>query len=142
MPVRHFGITVDDAQAALMFYGFFGFKHQGTVEIPDSKYIANLSNGHWQSALIYKLKDIQGQTLEIIELEAKQNSLPRQQLTQWSHIAFTVDNCAKAVLELESLGGECIGGPVQNPDAPFYVAYIRDPSGNLIEIVEALEPQA
>jgi predicted enzyme related to lactoylglutathione lyase len=50
---------------------------------------------------------------------------------------FDVDDVDRLVAEL---GEHVVGGPVDQPDWGGRVAYVRDPSGNLLELFQVLPP--
>ena len=79
-----------------------------------------------------------GDVLEIIEPLDPSGSVTFGGAENWSHLAFSVNNCDQAVKDVLAMGGQLVGGPVTNPEAPYKVAYVRDPHYNLLEIVQAL----
>ncbi|MFZ4819971.1 MAG: VOC family protein [Limisphaerales bacterium] len=137
--LRHHAVTGPSASALVEFYGHFGFTELVAQEVPLQSYIQALSGGAWESALIVKLRNPNGDTLEIIEPVGTAGRSVEVDSAGWSHLAFTVYNCDESVRYLLGRGGVLVGGPATNPDAPFRVAYIRDPALNLIELVEALD---
>ena len=136
--IRHFAITGPSAEALREFYAFLGFIHLVKEEVPEPEYIAALTGGKWSGAVILKLSNARGQVLEIIEPVLPEGGENSKLLFGWSHLAFTVNDCEASVNAVRSKGGILVGGPEVNPQEPFKVAYVRDPAGNLIELVEAL----
>ena len=120
------------------FYAYFGFTGLIVEESPDPEYIQALTGGVWSAARILKLKNSVGDVLEIIEPSILAGELTSGGAGNWSHLAFTVISCDEAVNDVLGMGGHLVGGPVTNPEAPFRVAYVRDPADNLIEIVQPL----
>ena len=136
--LRHHAVTGPSAAVLQDFYAYFGFTHLIVEELPDSDYIKTLSGGAWFGARILKLRNAVGDVLEIIEPSDSSVEATFGGAGNWSHVAITVDNCDDAVRHVLAMGGQLVGGPVTNPDAPFKVAYVRDPAQNLIELVEGL----
>jgi hypothetical protein len=136
--LRHHAVTGPSATVLQDFYAYFGFTQLIVEEAPDSDYIKALTGGAWSGARIVKLRNAVGDVLEIIEPCECSSGASFGGAGNWSHLAFTVDNCDEAVSDILAMGGESVGNPVTNPDAPFRVAYVRDPARNLLEIVEAL----
>jgi catechol 2,3-dioxygenase-like lactoylglutathione lyase family enzyme len=131
-------VTGPSASDLKAFYALFGFIHNGVEEHPNLEYIRVLSGGAWSNALILKLTNPSGDVLEIIEPSwSSEHQLP-EMAQGWSHLAFSVSSCDEAVHHIVENGGLLVGGPTTNPDAPFRVAYVRDPAANLIELVETL----
>ena len=136
--LRHHAVTGPSAAVLQDFYAFFGFTHLIVEELPDSDYIKALSGGAWSGARILKLRNAVGDVLEIIEPSDSSGESILGGAGNWSHLAFTVDNCDEVVSAVLARGGQLVGGPVTNPEAPYKVAYVRDAAQNLIELVEAL----
>ena len=136
--LRHHAVTGPSAAVLQEFYAYFGFTQLIVEESPDSGYIKALSGGAWSGARILKLRNAVGDVFEIIEPSACSNEASWGGSGNWSHLAFTVDNCDEAVSAVLAMGGQLVGGPVTNPEAPYRVAYVRDPAQNLIELVEGL----
>ena len=136
--LRHHAVTGPSAFILRDFYAYFGFTQLIVEESPDPEYIQSLTGGAWSAALILKLKNSAGEVLEIIEPSASSGEHSFGGAGNWSHLAFTVLSCNEAVSDVLGIGGHLVGGPVTNPEAPFRVAYVRDPALNLIELVEAM----
>ena len=136
--LRHHAVIGQSAEALRMFYEYFGFTKLLVKELPDPNYIRALTGGSWSSALILKLKNANGDVLEIIEPTPTSATSASVAVENWSHIAFTVAHCDNAVHELVLRGARLVGEAVSNPGAPYRVAYLRDPAGNLVEIVQSL----
>jgi len=136
--LRHHAVTGPSAAVLQDFYAYFGFTQLVVEESPNSDYIKSLSGGAWSGARILKLRNAVGDVLEIIEPTDSSVEATFGGAGNWSHIAFTVDNCDEVVRAVLAMGGQLVGGPVINPEAPYKVAYVRDPHDNLLEIVQAL----
>jgi catechol 2,3-dioxygenase-like lactoylglutathione lyase family enzyme len=137
--LRHHAVIGLSGRTLRSFYEYFGFTHLVAEEIPDTSYIQALTGGAWSSALIVKLKNDDGDVLEIIEPAGLTAAADTSTVTSWAHIAIAVTNCDQATQRVVDMGGSQVGGPITNPDSPYRVAYVRDPAGNLIELVERLE---
>ena len=136
--LRHHAVTGPSATILRDFYEYFGFTQLIVEELPDPEYIQALTGGAWSAARILKLKNSVGDVLEIIEPFVLANEFIPGGAGNWSHLAFTVNSCDEAVNDVLRMGGHLVGGPITNPEAPFRVAYVRDPADNLIEIVQPL----
>jgi len=136
--LRHHAVLGLSGKILRNFYGFLGFTQLIAEEIPDASYIQTLTSGAWSSAVIVKLKNDDGDVLEIIEPKGLIAAEEFSMVTSWAHIAITVTNCDQATQRVIEMGGSEVGGPVTNPDSPYRVAYVRDPAGNLLELVERL----
>ncbi len=136
--LRHYAVIGLSGRTLRSFYEYFGFTHLVVEEIPDTSYIQALTGGAWSSALIVKLKNDDGDVLEIIEPSGLAAVEDTSTVTSWAHIAIAVTNCDQATQRVVDMGGSQVGGPITNPDSPYRVAYVRDPAGNLVELVERL----
>lgn len=56
------------------------------------------------------------------------------------HVAFMVDDLEAVAAELDSRGVKLVWGPEVNKDIRLKLGFIKDNNGNLIELVEKLEP--
>ncbi len=126
--VNHFAISVADLEETIQWYSnIFGFTVIDRSEIPG----ASIKVSHMQGT---------GMILEIFEA-AESAPLPedrripnRDLLTQGNkHISFGVPDGPKAKAELEALGVEI--AMVAEVDGTYGI-FIRDNTGNLIEIFE------
>jgi catechol 2,3-dioxygenase-like lactoylglutathione lyase family enzyme len=135
--LRHHAVTGPSANVLRTFYSYFGFNQLIVEESPDPGYIQVLTGGAWSGAFILKLRNSAGDVLEIIEPSDRSGASTPGGAGNWSHFAFSVANCDVAVNDVLGMGGLLVGGPFTNPEAPFRVAYVRDPALNLIELVEA-----
>lgn len=136
---RHFAVTGDSLEGLMNFYGGLGFTERVAYEVPDRDYIQVLSGQMWDSARIAKLSNRDGVVLELIEPHFVADRRSEVAPSLWSHFAVTVECCHRAVAEIVDAGGTLVGGPTDNPDSPYRVAYARDPYGNLLELVEPLD---
>jgi catechol 2,3-dioxygenase-like lactoylglutathione lyase family enzyme len=136
--LRHHAVTGASATVLRDFYAYFGFSHLIVEESPNPDYIKALTGGAWSAARILKLRNAVGDVLEIIEPSDSSGEATFGGAGNWSHLAFTVDNCDQAVSDVLGMGGQLVGNSVTNPDAPYRLAYVRDPAQNLIELVEGL----
>ena len=55
------------------------------------------------------------------------------------HIAFTVGDVEKAWKTLKENGCETLSSPITAPDGKARLFFVRDPEGNLLEIVQVFE---
>lgn len=116
------------------FYAALGFDQCVAVEAPDSTYMAALSGGVLRDVAIKKYANAQGSVIEVITVPSSVPLSP----SPWNHIAVSVGNCFETVDALVAGGGTLIGGPLPSPTGPYLVAYLRDPSDNLVELVQRL----
>lgn len=135
--IRHHAVLVDDLHRAQEFYGLLGLRETIYDASPSPSFIRQLSGGAWRGCSIVKLSSTDGSILELLRPDYSFD-IPRSAGPCWNHVAFTVDDCLVMLNRLVREGGIEVGGPVTDPEAPFRIAYLRDPWGNLLEIVEAL----
>lgn len=131
---RHAAVIEYDGAPVRWFYRRIGFDVCTAVELPDPNYMATLSGGGMRNVEIRKYANRQGSLVEVISLPQSRG----EATSSWSHVAVTVEDCASIVLELTRNGASVVGGPLKSPSGPYLVAYVRDPSGNLVELVQRL----
>ena len=116
-------INVKDADKALDFYS----------KLLDLNLVRTKKSGNH---LLYFLCDQDGQTQ--IELKTyfsdSDNSLEKE--NNYGHFIFGVDSMAEFGQRLHSMGYEYDKEPVFVDDINSIVAYIKDPDGNDIEIIQ------
>lgn len=135
---RHHGVVVESIALGREFYRQLGFSSVAQFAQADDGFIKTLSGGAWTSAVVLKLVSPCGIVLELIE-PTWQSGRKRGQAAPgevWSHVSLTVEDVETLTVALSLEGGTVVGGPVKDPSAPFAVAYLRDPFGNLLELVQ------
>lgn len=135
---RHAAVIEYRDSPVSWFYSELGFDTLISSEIPDIEYMGALSGGALSSVSISKYENPQGSLIEVISVPfaAPSNCLP------WNHVAISVGDCAAITESLVRGGGSLVGGPVQSTSGPYLVAYVRDPSGNLVELVQRRQESA
>lgn len=132
--LRHAAVIEYDGAPVAWFYARLGFDVCKAVEIPDPEYMEKLSGGAMRDVAIRKYANRQGSLVEVISLPQPRPT----SVTSWNHVAVSVEDCASLVRELTEKGAAVVGGPVRSTSGPYMVAYVRDPSGNLVELVQRL----
>lgn len=139
--LRHAGIVVTDMHEALRFYsGILGFQiwRQAVETGPYIDTVVGLSRVrlHW-----VKLKAPGGGLLELLQYLSHPRSAPRRTRAcdiGASHIAVTVSDAAALVRTVRRKGLRVIADPAVSPDGKAKVAYIHDPDGTIVEVVEEI----
>lgn len=142
--IRHAGIVVFDLDTALVFYvDYLGM----TITANDilDKETTNKLLGISTSLHYVKLasKDVNGALIELYyftDVMLRSLYMAIGQITYtFNHIAVTVENADAVYLKLDIAGIKCISTPITSKDKKHKLFFARDPSGNLIEIVERLK---
>jgi YD repeat-containing protein len=112
--INHISIHANDLEESVKFYEtIFGMKR-----IPTAKFAA--------PAIWLKLGS---QQLHIFKREG--------QASRFQHLAINVDDFMDVYVKARELGvidGETIGAPVREHPSGWVQMYLRDPSGNLVEV--------
>lgn len=72
-----------------------------------------------------------------IQLSETQGETSFEEGTAWDHVAFLVDDVDAAFESIENHG--VVKEPADQPEAGARTAFIRDPDGHKIELVESLD---
>ena len=122
MGLIHINLSVADAEESIKFYEQFGFEESWSFETPDgettNRYIAD------ENGLELQLSDTTGQT------EFKSG-------TAWDHLAIGVDDVDTVFERIDHYGVE--KEPGDQPEAGARTAFISDPDGRKVELVEPLD---
>ncbi|MDO8685977.1 MAG: VOC family protein [Clostridiales bacterium] len=139
LATRHTGIVVNDMDKNLFFWR----------DIMGLKVVADF----WEEGIfIDTVQHLNGVKLHMIKLAApdgvivellKDESHPtgpsvRNELCDMGirHIGFTVGNVDESWRILHEYGCETLSEPVDSPDGKARVFFVRDPEGNLLELVQ------
>ncbi|QRV17870.1 VOC family protein [Haloterrigena salifodinae] len=122
MEFIHLNINVADADETIEFYEQFGFEESWEFETPDgetkNRYIAD------ENGIELQLSDTDGET----EFEEG---------TAWDHLAIGVDDVDEVFAEIDHYG--VVKEPGDQPEAGARTAFVYDPDGRKVELVESLD---
>ena len=122
MNLIHVCLNVADADESIEFYEQFGFEESWSFTTPDgeteNRYVA-ADNG-----VELQLSETDGET----EFE---------QGTAWDHVALGVEDVDATVEEIDHYG--VLDEPGPQPAAGAYTAFVADPDGHAVELIEPLE---
>jgi lactoylglutathione lyase len=122
MELIHININVADAEETIAFYEQFGFEESWEFETPDgethNRYIADENGTELQ------LSDTDGEA----EFDAG---------SMWDHLAIGVDSVDEVFEGIDHYGVD--KEPGDQPEAGARTAFVRDPDGRRVELVESLD---
>lgn len=125
MRMLHTMLRVGDLQQSIKFYTeVLGMSVQREEEFPEAKFnLAFLGYGDEQSNTV-------------LELTYNWGTDKYDLGNAYGHIAIAVPNAAQACEQIRRLGGKVIreAGPMM--DSPEVIAFIEDPDGYKIELIE------
>jgi catechol 2,3-dioxygenase-like lactoylglutathione lyase family enzyme len=140
---RHVGIVVQDMEQSLHFWrDVMGLK----VAIDfweQGEFIDTVQHLSGVNLRMIKLTAPDGSMIELLKDEAhptpptERNDLCDRGIR---HIAFTVADVEESWRTLRGQGCEVLSHPVVSPDGRARLFFVRDPEGNLLEIVQMLAP--
>ena len=139
--VRHIGITVNDLDKMLDFYGkLLGFSRQ-KIALESGDYIDNFSGMNDVSVTTAKLSNGSDDVLiELLKYHSHEGDDRESQLINRgiTHFALTVDDLKSLYQSAVEEGIRFNAPPQTPPDGKALVTFCRDPEGNLIELVEVI----
>jgi lactoylglutathione lyase len=122
MNLIHVCLNVADADESIAFYEQFGFEESWSFETPDSetenRYVAD------PDGVEIQLSETDGET----EFE---------QGTAWDHLALGVDDVDATFEGIDHYG--VVEEPGDQPAAGARTAFVKDPDGHVVELVEPFE---
>ncbi|MFB6117904.1 VOC family protein [Halosegnis sp.] len=118
--ILHTCLNVADAETSIAFYEQFGFEESWGFEAGDTRhrYVAD------DDGVEIQLADTAGET----EFEAG---------TAWDHIAIGVDSVDETFEQVDHHG--VVEAPSDQPAAGARTAFIKDPDGHVVELIEPLD---
>jgi lactoylglutathione lyase len=122
MNLIHVCLNVADADESIAFYEQFGFEESWSFETPDgetaNRYVA----------------DPDGVEIQLSETEGETEF---DQGTAWDHLALGVDDVDATFEGIDHYG--VVEEPGDQPAAGARTAFVEDPDGHVVELVEPLE---
>lgn len=120
--VLHVCLNVADAEESIAFYEQFGFEESWQFTTP---------NGGTTN---YYVSDSDGVEIQLSETEGKTDF---EMGTGWDHLALGVENVDGTVARVDHYG--LVEEPGPQPEAGAYTAFIEDPDGHIVELIEPLD---
>ncbi len=130
---NHIGLCVADRERSRRFYeGLLGFQFWWDLELPDEGTAALLQlDGPIGVRATYLLRD--GLVLELLDYSKRQVDTGRERVMDQvglTHMSLSVSDLAGVLTQVESFGGSVVKGATTEQ-----FAMIRDPDGQLIELL-------
>lgn len=135
MHVDHIGLSVGDLDAQLAWYQrAFGFEATAPFEVTAIGL---------RGAFLLGPDDV---AIELLERQGSTHttpatSAPEDLLTQgWAHLCFRVADVDETFAQLVTAGAIVVGEPGPSPEPGVRFAFVTDPEGNFIEILDRDRP--
>ena len=130
---NHIGLCVADRERSRRFYeGLLGFQFWWDIELPDEGTAALLQlDGPIGVRATYLLRD--GLVLELLDYSKRQVDTGQERVMDQvglTHMSLSVSDLAGVLTQVESFGGSVVKGATTEQ-----FAMIRDPDGQLIELL-------
>jgi lactoylglutathione lyase len=122
MEFQHVCLNVADAEESVAFYEQLGFTETWSFETADGETVNRY------------VADENGMELQLSDTEGESSF---EQGTAWDHIALGVEDVDATVENIDHYG--VVKEPEPQYVADAYIAFIKDPDGHVIELVEPLE---
>ena len=138
-------LVVDDVEVAREFYQqMFGYRLISEEGWSDNPMVDAAIGSKHSSSRGYMLAG-HNSFLEMFEFDAPEQTAPHpgslgSHERGIRHIAFYVDDCRAEYQRALELGGQPLGEPAPR-DSGLNAVYVRDPSGNIIELCEVPNEQ-
>ena len=147
--VVHIGITVSNLEKSIDFYkNLLGFDFLGKIEMngKESDILFGRKNVSAKIAYLSGSKEILSPPVELIEFTDKESKKDKTDLfrTSISEICFLTDDIEKEYKRLKKEGVEFISRPCSFDFSDYgfsksKAVYLRDPDGNILELIEEIE---
>lgn len=147
-PMIDLGCVVSDVDAAVKFYTTaIGFKEVKGFSV-DAEFATavGLTNQKKLDVRVIKLGDGDGATqLKLLQI-SDDSQKPKNDFIHsslgFSYLSIYVKDMDAAIERLESAGAKPVAQPKPIPGTPVALVLVRDPDGNLIELIGPLADQA
>ena len=120
--VLHMCLNVADATESIAFYEQFGFEESWQFTTPDGE------------TTNYYVADDNGVELQLSETAGETSF---EMGSGWDHLALGVDDVDATVDRIDHHG--VVKEPGPQPEAGAYTAFVADPDGHHVELIEPLE---
>lgn len=120
--VLHICLNVSDAAASIAFYEQFGFEESWQFTTPDGE------------TTNYYVADGEGVELQLSETNGETEF---EMGSGWDHFALGVDDVDETIKTVDHYG--VATEPSPQPEAGAYTAFVEDPDGYLVELIEPLD---
>jgi len=141
LATRHIGIVVDDMEKSLHFWrDVMGLKVVADFW-EEGEFIDTVQRLNGVKLHMIKLSGPDGVLVELLKDYSHPTPPPeRNELCDRGirHIAFTVADVGESWRIFKENGYEPLSTPVTSPDGKARLLFVRDPEGNLLEIVQVL----
>ena len=143
--LRHVGIPVSNLSTAEAFYrDVLGFRE--VADFPDCRgsHYETLTGVPGASIHIRYLELPTGDRLELLAYDppkASPGPAAANDVGRW-HLSVTVNDLHALYVRARAQGVVFVSEPVRSPDGVVDVCYCWDPDGNLVELVEEINPPA
>ena len=138
--IHHHGIVVDDLEASVAFYvDHFDLEEEYRITAEPAGFGTLLGVDRPAPAEIAFLRDETGMRVELEEhttAERTVDELADPTDVGYAHLCFEVDDIDATYDELVAAGVEFVTRPGTATDSGAHIVYCRDPSGNLLELIE------
>jgi catechol 2,3-dioxygenase-like lactoylglutathione lyase family enzyme len=136
---RHIGIVVQDLEKCLHFWRDIMGLEVAIDFWETGEFIDTVQDLSGVNLHMIKLTAPDGSMIELLKDEAHPTPPPeRNRMCDRGirHIAFTVADVEESWRVLRDNGCEVLSDPVYAPDGKARLFFVRDPEGNLLEIVQ------
>ena len=121
MEFLHVALNVADAEESIAFYEQFGFEETWSFETEDGTTVNRY------------LADDEGVEIQLSDTEGETEFEPG---TAWDHFAIGVEDVDATVEAIDHYG--IVKEPGPQHAAGGYTAFVKDPDGHVVELVEPL----
>lgn len=141
--IRHFGIVVNDMDAAIAFWvGVLGWQIRSDVKEP-SPFIDELIAIPEPGLRTVKISDHNGMVVELLKFQPdglKTERMWRGTLSTIgpTHVALTVEDLDSIISSSRDLGYIKVSEPLLAPSGAVRVLFIQSPEGVMIELVQEI----
>lgn len=118
----HVCLNVADADESISFYEQFGFEESWQFATADGE------------TTNYYVADDDGVELQLSETKGERDF---DVGSAWDHLALGVDDVDETVESVDHYG--VVKEPGPQPEAGAYTAFVEDPDGHVVELIEPLE---
>jgi lactoylglutathione lyase len=136
MRFHHVGVSVSDLERSLAWYGeVLGFKPGYAFEVPQAGLRGRFAVNE-DGVSIELIEKSGARPGALLSEDGRPNPIVANGVLGYNHFALAVSDLDGTYARIIAAGGREVWDPRPSPEPGVRMAYLADPDGNLVELIE------